>query len=49
MTDKLVRTSLIGETSDADRISSQYDYKLRSTNVCTCCHQKFNLHRVIPF
>ena len=49
MTDQLVRTSLSGVTSDADRICIQCDYKLRSTNVCTCCHQKFNLYRVIPF
>ena len=49
MTDQLVRTSLSSVTSDADRICSQCDYKLRSTNVCTHCHQKFNLYRVIHF
>ena len=49
MTDVLLRTSLNGVTSDADRICSQCNYKLRSTNVCTCCHQKFTLYRVIPF
>ena len=49
MTDQLVRTSLSDVTSDADRICSQCDYKLRSTNVCTCCHQEFNLYRVILF
>ena len=49
MTDELVRTSLNGVTSNADRICSQCDNKLRSTNVYKCCHQKFNLYRVIPF
>ena len=49
MTDELVRTSLNVVTSDADGICSQCNYKLRSTHVCTCCHQNFNLYRVIPF
>ena len=49
MTDNLVQTTLCGATNGSDYICSDCDRKLTATNVCTCCHEKFNLYRVILF
>ena len=47
--DAIVQTTLCGTSSDADCICIECDRKLTATNVCTCCHVKLNLYRVIPF
>ena len=49
MTDNLVQTTLCGAANGSDYICSDCDRKLTATNVCTCCHGKFNLYRVTLF
>ena len=42
MTDNLVQTTLSDAVNGSDFICSDCDRKLTATNVCTCCHEKFN-------
>ena len=49
MTDNIVQTTLCGAVNQLDNICIDCDRKLIATNTCTCCHQKFNLYRVISF
>ena len=49
MNDYIVHSTFCGAVNDTDHICLDCDRKLLTTNVCTCCHQKFNMYRVIKF